>query len=116
MSSWKAGYVQDPLPQIDPHDVEMPTQPVRAVTPAMLAERDTEGIDERALNQALKAQQQLAIARGRPLDVPQDQLVPGKLGIHKGLAPWYWDTHREMPHGQRTTEHRAMRNPQGGQG
>lgn len=85
IQQWKSGYIKDPLP-----DIGIPTQ----VVPAMLPdpkERHTDRIDVKAVNAAIQAQN-VKVVRGRALDVPQENLAPGK------LAPWYWN------HTKRITE------------
>lgn len=83
IQQWKSGYIKDPLP-----DIAIPTQ----VVPAMLPdpkERHTDRIDAKAVNAAIQAQN-VKVVRGRALDVPQENLVPGK------LAPWYWNRLNRM--------------------
>lgn len=61
IKEWKAGYIEDPLPQISAQ-----------------AERHTDSIDEKAVDAAIKAQGLKAV-RGVALDVPADRVAPGKL-------------------------------------
>lgn len=73
VSSWKAGHVEGPLP---------PT--LYATGPVPSIERNTDRIDVKAVEAAIKAQNIKAV-RGRALDVPQEYLAPGK------LIRWYRD-------------------------
>lgn len=77
IQQWKSGYIKDPLPDI------VPTQVVPAVLPDP-KERNTDRIDAKAVEAAIKAQNAKAV-RGRALDVPQEHLAPGK------LIRWYRD-------------------------
>src|SRR5579885_2332617 len=66
VSSWKAGHAETLPPTL------YATGPVPSI------ERNTDRIDVKAVEAAIKAQNAKAV-RGRALDVPQEHLAPGKL-------------------------------------
>lgn len=73
IQQWRENHTEELLP---------PTLYITGPVPSM--ERNTDRIDVRSLEAAMRAQN-IKVVRGKALDVPPEELAPTK------LAPWYWN-------------------------